>query len=384
MIYFDHAATGFPKSEAVISAVANAMRISGSAGRGSHGYAEKSGELLYECRTALADEFGAQPENCVLTKNCTESLCIAVKGFIMRNKGKCVVVAGDFDHNSVTRPLYAMEKAGKARIKRFTPSLESDGETLERFEKAVSGGASLAVITHASNVCGRIFPLREMYSAAARRGVTVIVDAAQTAGHIPIRLDEDCADILCLPGHKGLYGPSGTGAMIFRSGFDKLPDALLEGGTGIRSIERSMPPLPPERYEAGTVNTPAFAGLAQALKERISPEPDGYRTDGEDEIYRFLIEELGKTDGIRLIGAPKSGNTEKWTKILLLTRKGESSEQTARYLAEKGFAVRGGLHCAPGAHRRLGTLGSGAVRISVGRGNTIRQAEELISALRGG
>ncbi|MBR4852580.1 MAG: aminotransferase class V-fold PLP-dependent enzyme, partial [Clostridia bacterium] len=267
MIYFDHAATGMPKSEGVINAVASAMRFCGNPGRGSYELASAGDRALFDCRNELAHEFGALPENCVLTKNTTEALNIAIKGYVLAKKELVHVLVSDFDHNAVSRIIYDLKQREKIKVTVFESDLFDDKKTVQNFENSITEKTSLAVFTHASNVCGRIFPVKEMRKIAKSRGITVITDIAQTAGILDINT-EDYGDIICLPGHKGLYGPAGTGAMIISRDFDSQLYPLLHGGTGILSADMKMPSFLPERFEAGSLNAAAYAGLCAALKEK--------------------------------------------------------------------------------------------------------------------
>ena len=375
MIYFDHAATGMPKSEGVINAVASAMRFCGNPGRGSYELASAGDRTLFDCRNELAHEFGALPENCVLTKNTTEALNIAIKGYVLAKKELVHVLVSDFDHNAVSRIIYDLKQREKIKVTVFESDLFDDKKTVQNFENSITEKTSLAVFTHASNVCGRIFPVKEMRKIAKSRGITVITDIAQTAGILDINT-EDYGDIICLPGHKGLYGPAGTGSMIISRDFDSQLYPLLHGGTGILSADMKMPSFFPERFEAGSLNAPAYAGLCAALKEK-----DLKNKKLTQKIYKYLLSELKNMKGITVIGAPEEKQEENWVPIILINLWGYNSEEAAEMLAKENIAVRGGLHCAYKAHKKLGTLKTGGVRISIGRGNTMVHAQALIDTL---
>lgn len=375
MIYFDHAATGMPKSEGVINAVASAMRFCGNPGRGSYELASAGDRTLFDCRNELAHEFGALPEKCVLTKNTTEALNIAIKGYVLAKKELVHVLVSDFDHNAVSRIIYDLKQREKIKVTVFESDLFDDKKTVQNFENSITEKTSLAVFTHASNVCGRIFPVKEMRKIAKSRGITVITDIAQTAGILDINT-EDYGDIICLPGHKGLYGPAGTGAMIISRDFDSQLYPLLHGGTGILSADMKMPFFLPERFEAGSLNAPAYAGLCAALKEK-----DLKNKKLTQKIYKYLLSELKNMKGITVIGAPEEKQEENWVPIILINLWGYNSEEAAEMLAKENIAVRGGLHCAYKAHKKLGTLKTGGVRISIGRGNTMVHAQALIDTL---
>ena len=375
MIYFDHAATGMPKSEGVINAVASAMRFCGNPGRGSYELSSAGDRVLFNCRNELAKYFDTSPENCVLTKNTNEALNLAIKGYVLGAKKKIHILVSDFDHNAVARVIYNLKQEDKIRVTVFKSDLFDDKKTIENFENSITADTSLAVLTHASNVCGRIFPVKEMVKAAKSRGITVITDIAQTAGILDIKAGE-YGDILCLPGHKGLYGPAGTGAMVMAREFDKELHPLIHGGTGIMSADMKMPAPPPERFEAGSLNAPAYAGLCTALKELNSRDKKLTQ-----KIYKYLLNELKNMKRITVIGAPDEDKTENWVPIILVNLWGYHSQEAAEMLAEENIAVRGGLHCAYKAHKKLGTLKTGGLRISLGRGNTMVHAKALIDTL---
>lgn len=375
MIYFDHAATGMPKSEGVINAVAAAMRYCGNPGRGIYELSAAGDRVLFECRSALAKTFDTSPENCILTKNTTEALNMAIMGYINSRDEKIGVVCSGYDHNAVTRILHNAKSKNKIKIIYFDSDLFDDGKTIESFKNAITQDVSLAVLTHASNVCGRIFPVKEMVKYAKEKGITVITDIAQTAGNTDIKAGVH-GDIICLPGHKGFYGPAGTGAMVIAKDFGESLAPFLYGGTGILSIDKNMPEFIPERFEAGSINAPAYAGLSRAIKE--IDQKDKKLTE---KVYKYLLGELKNMKGVTVIGAPESGMEHLWMPIILFNMWGYDSEETAEMLAQENIAVRGGLHCSPQAHKSLGTLKTGGVRISIGRGNTIVHARALIDAL---
>jgi len=377
MIYFDHAATGMPKSEGVINAVASAMTYCGNPGRGIYETSAAGDRALFNCRTALADMFGTVPENCVLTKNTTEALNLAIKGFIEAQNKTVGVITSNYDHNAVTRIIHSPQIKSKIQLKTFESDILDDEKTIENFKKAIIKDISLAVFTHASNVCGRIFPIKKLTEIAKDNGITVITDIAQTAGNMDIKAGE-YGDILCLPGHKGLYGPAGTGAMIMAKDFSFPLIPLLHGGTGILSASKKMPDIMPEKFEAGSMNAPAYAGLYQAVKENKNKN-----IKLTQQIFKYLLNELKNMKKLTVIGSPEKGDEDNWMPIILVNLWGYNSEEAAQMLATENFAVRGGLHCAPQAHKSLGTFKTGGLRISIGRGNTMIHAKALIDTLSG-
>ena len=366
MRYFDHAATGFPKSGAVIDAVKNAMEICGNPGRGSHEAAVHAAEAVYGCREAVGALVGCPPEHVVLTPNTTFALNEAINGLIDGGR----VIMSPLEHNSVCRPLYALEKQKRVRTEVFDMSIEDDRYTVECVKKLCRKHITAAVFTHASNVCGRILPVRAIADAVHDAGGIVILDAAQSAGHIDVTFDSTGADVICLAGHKRLGGPLGTGAMALSGRVVRRIKPFVYGGSGIASLERDMPGVLPERMEAGTLNAPAFAGLAEAIRSR--------REGNEKEIFRYIVGELKKIPGVVLYGCPGM-NPESYFPVLLFNSRGMGSDAVAAHLSSKGICVRSGWHCSPLAHRFLGS--EGGVRISIGESNTHDEARELVRAL---
>ena len=368
MIYFDNAATGFPKSERVANAVRDACLHCGNPGRSGHIFAVEADLVLYACRKKLAEMFGSIPERVILTKGATEALNFAVKGLYPQG-GE--ILCSDLEHNSVIRPLQSLRMCGEITLKQFRVDLESDDVTVENFVTAAGKRTDMAVVTHASNVCGRVLPLERMRKAIDREDFLMIADCSQTAGHIPIDIRTLGADAICIPGHKGLYGPMGTGALILHPDRAYSFCTVIEGGSGIDSRSVTMPEVLPERLEAGTPNVCGFAGLSAALDEFEYPVR-------EYELFRVLIDGLQTKKDLHLYGCHASG---RYVPVALLNQDGIDCERLAERLALQGFALRAGLHCAPCAHRALGTLDTGGVRVSLGRCNTEQEIKQLLNAI---
>ena len=371
MIYFDNAATTLPKSKGALRAYKKAFQSCGNASRGGHPFAARASEHLYLCRERLAERFGTEPERVVLTMNATHAINLAVKGLIREGD----VLISDLEHNAVYRPLYALEKQGRIRIRVFHADLADDEATVRRFRAALDETVRACVVTHASNICGRVLPLAALSEAARQAGVPLICDASQTAGQFDLQLRElPGVTALCMPGHKGLYGPLGTGALLVSPFFGGSFKTLLEGGSGSFSADPEMPALLPERLEAGTMNAPAFAGLAAAVAEK--------RASGkkEEQIFSYLLSGLRETEGVTLYGAPVAAGLP-YCPILLFNIDGRDSEEVAAALADADVCVRAGLHCSPLAHRALGTPLGGAVRISLSKHNTFGEAERFLAIL---
>ena len=362
MIYLDHGATSFPKPEQVTQAVRQAMEECANPGRGSHPAADRAAERVFSCRSRAAELFRCKPEQVVFTQNCTHGLNMAI-GTLVR-PGDRVVISG-FEHNAVTRPLYGLGAGIVVAGRRlFDPE-----DTLQAFRRALDRGARAAVFTHVSNVFGYVLPVEQMAAECRRRRIPFIIDAAQSAGAIPIDAEALGADFIAMPGHKGLHGPMGTGILICR----RMPKPLIRGGTGSESESPDMPAFLPDRGEAGTVNVPGIAGLEAGLRLTMERNPVlvGAR---EREMIRRLASELGNLGMEVFAGKAQLGT--------LSFRCGMDCQTAADALAEQGIAVRAGLHCAPLAHRSAGTLETGTVRISVGPETTAQDAVGVLQAVQ--
>ena len=359
MTYLDHGATSFPKPPQVLRAVGEAMAACANPGRGSHVAARAGAEVLYRCREAAGELFHIEPENVVLTMSCTHGLNMAIRTLV--RPGDRVVISG-FEHNAVTRPLHGLG----ARVTAAGRRLFDWDDTLRSFRKALDRGAKCAVFTHVSNVFGYILPVEEMAWECRRRGVPFILDAAQSAGAVPIDCEALGADFVAMPGHKGLLGPMGTGLLLCR----RLPKPLLMGGTGSDSEAQSMPAFLPDRAEAGTANVPGFAGLEAGLRlaAEEGPEAIGRR---EAALAAYTAEKLGNL-GYEVFSGPHQLGT--------VSFRGAEDCQTLCDRLEH-IALRAGLHCAPLAHRSAGTLDTGTVRVSFGWNSTREDADTLLEAL---
>ena len=361
MIYLDNGATSFPKPAGVIQAVTRALERGGNPGRGGYGAAMDAANLVYDCRETAGRLFHCQPEQVVLTSNCTHGLNIAIGSLV--KPGAKVLISG-FEHNAVTRPLYARQADVRVAGRR----LFDWEELLECFQRELSRGVDVAVFTHVSNVFGYILPVEELARLCRRAGVPFVVDAAQSAGTLPVDLLGWGAEFIACPGHKGLLGPQGTGLLLCRQ--PGVP--LLYGGTGSQSRAKEMPQELPERLEAGTMNVPGAAGLAAGMRflER----------EGIDRIYdqehrqAMACARALRDMGLRVFTGPHQASTVSF-------QGEEDCETLADYLASRGIAVRAGLHCAPLAHESAGTLERGTVRVSFGHTASDGQRTALLEAL---
>ncbi len=372
MIYLDNAATTFPKPASVTRAAEHALKIYGAnPGRSGHEMTLKTSEEIYKCRKKAAAMFGAvSAQDVVFTLNCTHALNLAIKGIV---KPGCHVITSNLEHNSVIRPLYALKQQGIINfdVAKVVPG--NDRATVEAFRQLIRPNTSVIVCTHVSNVFGVILPIRAIGELAASHGITFIVDAAQSAGVLPINIQQMHIDYLCMPGHKGLYGPMGTGMLVTTKGDILTP--LMEGGTGSVSQQLEQPDFLPDRLESGTVNTPGIIGLSAGL--------DFVKQKGEEKLY---YHELSLTqylyDGIK-----KIGNAELYTPrpvsphfapVLSFNIKGAASGDIGEALAQQGIAVRAGLHCAPLAHNAFGTMQSGTVRLCPGAFTTRQEIDKAV------
>lgn len=375
MIYFDNAATSYPKPPEVADAVRDALlRCGGNAGRGAYRSAMKTAELLYECRKSAADLFGVDsPERVIFTAGATSALNLAIKGAVRRGDH---VLISDLEHNAVWRPVHALAQAGVITYSVFPTYAGDPGATVSRIltgiGERIRENTRVLICTHASNICSATLPVSAIGQLCARRGVRFIVDAAQSAGHLPLDVGEIGADAVCVPGHKGLLGPQGVGLLLL--GKDVDLGTVLEGGTGVRSLEAEMPPDPPERYEAGTLPLPAIAGLREGIRSVVRRGLPAIRR-GERTLWNRLYGHVSRIPGIAVLAPHHSGS------VLSFTADAIPSESLAAELDRAGFCVRAGFHCAALAHRTLGTPSAGAVRVSFGPENTPDEVDAFAHAV---
>lgn len=376
MIYFDNAATSFPKPRRVAEEQLRCMQLyGGNPGRGSHALALAAAEKIYECREELASFFGCQnPENVIFTMNTTMALNTAIKGLLRRGDH---VLISNMEHNAVFRPIYKLARDGVITYNVFetfptNPSRTAEmicASILEKFRP----NTRMLICAHASNICSASLPLREIGALCRKKGILFVVDAAQSAGHLPIDMEEMQIDALCVPGHKGLWGPQGCGVLILGDGI--VADTLMEGGSGYNSLEGNMPEEAPERYEAGTLPTPAIAGLLEGIRE-VKRLGLSHIHAQECALVSRLFERLSTMPGVTLYASHHKGG------VLLFSLKDLSADRVGAFLNERGFCVRTGFHCAALAHATLGTPPSGAVRVSPSLFNTVAQIDALADAVK--
>lgn len=375
MIYLDNAATTFPKPISVVREVNTALtKYGANPGRGGHSLSMRAGKTVYDCRLKLSKLFNSENvENVVFTLNCTHSINTVLKGLL--NPGDHVVIS-DLEHNSVTRPLKAMEKIGIT----FTQAkvYENDNDaTVNSFRNAINANTRLIACTHASNVWGIRLPIERIASLAHEYGVEIMVDAAQSAGVLPIDMSNSSVDYLCMPGHKGLYGPTGTGVLIIRNPEKLRP--LMQGGTGSSSISFEHPDFMPDKFECGTVNLAGIAGLLRGV-EFVTAKGTSSIFNHEYRLIKRLYENLSIMKHVKLYTKAPS---EKYTVPLLsFNVDNVDSESVAQRLnKDYGIAVRAGLHCAPSAHMKMGTHETGTVRVSPSVFTTEYEIQRFTNAL---
>ncbi len=359
MIYFDNGATTFPKPISVRRAMNEAMSDYGAnPGRSGHKMSVKSSEVMYSCRENVAKLFGTQnPENVIFTLNCTSALNTVIKGIL--KPGDHAVISS-YEHNAVVRPLEALKKNKiEYSIAKCVPY--DDEQTIENFRNEFKTNTKLVICTHASNVFGIKLPVERIGALCRLNGILFCVDAAQSAGTVDINLSDSSIDFLCTAGHKGLYGPMGTGLLIINS--ETTPDSLIQGGTGSDSANLNQPEILPDKYESGTPNLPGIAGLNAGIKFVLNRKPDELY-NSELSLAVALYKRLEQTENVILYTQmPEKSHS---VPVISFNIEGMESESVARILNDSyNIAVRAGLHCAPLAHRSFGTNETGTVRAVV-------------------
>ena len=370
MIYFDSAATTFQKPRTVADAMRNAMATMSSPGRGGYPAAMRAAEAAFDCRTELAELYHLEnPEQVAFTMNATHGLNIAIKSLVPPG-GKAVI--SGYEHNAVTRPLAALG----AQVSVAAAPLFQPAAVTAAFDRLIVPGTDAVICNHVSNVFGFVQPVEAIAAICREREVPFIIDASQSAGMLTLDMTALGAAFIAMPGHKGLYGPQGTGVLL--CGKDVPVRTLLEGGTGSISIQQEMPDFLPDRLEAGTHNMPGIAGLLEGVRYvRRRGTQDICRR--ERQLALVLAEGLRELDGVRVFAAPGLRNQ---AGVVSLVPEDRDVEEIGQALAERGVAVRSGIHCAPLAHRTAGTLDTGTVRISFSDFNTPEEVFRCLKALR--
>ena len=361
MIYLDNGATSLHKPPAVAAAMGCALENCANPGRGGYPAAMAAARTVLRCRETASRLFDCAPEQVAFTSNCTHGLNMAIGTLV--KPGSRVVITG-FEHNAVVRPLH--ERKGDIRIagrKLFDPA-----DTLSRWEDALRRGVDAAVFTHCSNVFGYILPVEQMAALCRQYRVPFVIDAAQSAGTLPVSLRKLGADFIAMPGHKGLLGPQGTGLLLC----NRLPKPLLQGGTGSNSKSRHMPDFLPDIAEAGTLNVPGIAGLqaGMAYVEKLGTEKILSR---EQQQARRCAQ------GLKQLGMQVFSGQDQCGTVSFVPE--GDCEEMAEQLAKLGIAVRAGLHCAPLAHESAETLETGTVRVSFGHDAAAHQTGSFLQSV---
>lgn len=372
-IYFDNAATSDPKPQSVLDAVQQALtEYNANPGRSGHSAALEAARCIYSARDTLAKLLQARRNSCIaFCFNCTDALNLAIKGIIKRGDH---VISTMLEHNSVLRPLSEMSSRSQIALTLVSPRPDGMVHPAD-IEKAIRRNTTLIIVTHASNVTGAIQPVAAIGEAARKHGVHFLIDGAQVLGGMAVDVNRLNCDLYAFPGHKSLLGPQGTGGLYIRSGLELTP--LREGGTGTDSDSMLQPSDPPERYESGTLNLPGIAGLKAGVQYVL--ENQSRIMMHERELVSALYDGLSKMSDVVLYSpaeeAARAG-------IVSFNLGDMTSSEVADALSQRGIAVRGGLHCAPGTHRVLGTLRRGAVRASVGHASSFEEVEQFLQAVR--
>lgn len=365
MIYFDNAATTGHKPTQVINAVDNALKnLSANPGRSGHTLSQNAAFKVYETRDKTAEFFNCDgAEKVVFTQNCTASINYVLKGVLNSNDH---IIVSDLEHNAVMRPLKSMNISYTiAEV-----SLEDDSQTVKNFLNAVNKNTKMIFCTAASNVFGKMLPLEKIGALCKKHGLLFGVDAAQGAGVFNIDMEKMNIDYLCVAPHKGFYAPMGLGVLIVKG---PIKRTLIEGGTGTDSFSFLQPDTLPEMLESGTINLPAIVGLSAGI-DFVNSRKNNI-LEYENILVKKLYKGLSQNSDIVLYTDPSNGG---YVPVLSFNIKNIPSEKTAAYLNGRGFALRAGLHCAPVAHQKIGTIKTGTVRFSPSVFNTDKEVDLLL------
>ncbi len=374
MIYVDNASTSWPKPEAVYTAMNDFLRKNaGNPGRGSHSMAFAAAQVIEETRMLLARLFNIPwPERIIFTLNCTHAINIGLKGLLSPGDH---VITDSIGHNSLFRPLSKLERQG-VKVERLRPSSVNGSISPEDIEKAMTPNTRLIVVTHGSNVTGLVQPIEKYGEVVRRHNITFMVDAAQTAGLYQIDVQASNIDLLAFPGHKGLFGPPGTGG-LYISKRTSL-ETLCEGGTGSYSEQEEQPDIYPDKYESGTVNSVGICGLGAGVKFILQQGIDNIRTH-ELKLVHQLIEGLSRIEGVHI---HRAKDWEEQAPVISLTIDGYAPSEIGAILDQAfDIKLRTGLHCAPSVHKLIGTFPHGTVRLSPGFFNTEEEMNTVITAI---
>lgn len=374
MMYFDNAATTFPKPKSVVDSVNSAvLHYGGNPGRAGHNMAMRVSEKIYLIRKKVALTFNAEPQNVVFTQNCTMSLNIAIKGIMKENDH---IICSCLEHNAVIRPIDKLHRDGKITYD-IARVYSNDEETVNSFKQLINKSTRAIICTHASNVTGQKLPIKRLGQLCKENGLIFIVDAAQTAGVFHIDMKECNINMLCMPGHKSLYGITGSGILVLND-IDEV-DTILEGGTGSLSVELVQPDFFPDKFESGTLNTVGILSIGAGL--------DFINQVGMDNIYmheyklcKYVYEKLREIKNVRLY----SNDYEKGksSPIISFNIGKESSDSIVAMLNNMNCALRGGLQCSPLAHGYYSTLNTGMARFSPSHFTKSYEVEQFVKNIQ--
>lgn len=383
-LYLDNAATSLPKPPSVYAALHKyATQLGATPGRGNYREAREGGQLIYQCRQRFCQLIGASsPSHIIFTLNCTDANNLAIQGVVRHARRKSPhspihIITTDLDHNSVLRPIRDMEQDG-IRWTCINSDPVSGIINPADIAAAITPDTLLVALTHASNILGTIQPAAEVGRICRNRNVLFFLDAAQTAGHVPINVNELSVDLLSAPGHKGLLGPLGTGLLYIRPGIEHRLDSLRQGGTGSQSELDTQPTRLPDKYEPGSHNAPGIVALSEALAWLLEQRIESLR-DHEIELNSRMFRGMHSIPAFTILGpqdpAARVG-------IFTLTHESLDPHTLATILEDEfGILARAGLHCAPRAHAASGTDSSGGLRLSVSPFTTLQDIDRVLAAL---
>ncbi len=382
-VYLDNGATSFPKPNSVIDTITNyIVNIGGNVNRGSYDNSFDAENIVYETRELLCELFNfSKPENVIFTGNITHSLNLILKGLL---KSGDHIIISSMEHNAVLRPLNALKNKG---IEYSMVPCNSLGEVnVDNLPKYIQPNTKALLMTHSSNVCGTIMPYEKIGEFCKKNNIYFIADTAQTAGSLPIDMRKMNIDILCFTGHKSLLGPQGIGGFLISDELAKITNPLIEGGTGSFSEHETQPDYMPDKFEAGTLNIPGIFGLNAALKYLKERGINNIR-DHEMKLTQLFLNSLNSIDEIKILGSLSAENKTAVVSVDFIY--GDNGEVAHMLSKDYGISVRCGLHCAPSAHKTLGTFPKGTVRFSFGAFNTeadiiyaVNSIKEIINSLK--
>lgn len=375
MIYLDNAATTFPKPQSVIYASNEAMRFAANPGRSGYKLALNASEKIFDCRQKAADFFNLENvENCILTPSCTVSLNTVIYGIF--KKGDHAVISS-LEHNSVLRPVKKLSDSGLITYDVAEVFAGDDDKTVDSFRKCMNDKTKLVICTHASNVFGLKLPVKRIAALCKYYGVLFCLDCAQSAGVVPIDIADMGADFICVPGHKGLYGPMGTGLLLINT--EQIPDSLYQGGTGSSTLDFKEPEILPDKFESGTVNLSGFAGLSKGI-DFVRLKTPSVIYNHEMKLTRRLYQKLRTIRGVELY--TNLPDIEHFVPLLSFNISDKDPNTVADILDKKfGICVRSGFHCSPIAHKFMGTGDRGTIRVCPSAFTREKEIDGLVNAV---